>query len=89
MEVNTGTDNGKPNFAKRKFDLFRPVSVKRNGRRVQSANWCVRFQHKGERTCRSLGTADYRLANQRGKQLVAAVRHNGWASALELRSSLG
>ncbi len=89
MDANNGIDNGKPNFAKRRFDLFRPVSVKRDGRRVQSANWCVRFQHKGKRTCRSLGTADYRLANQRAKQLVAAVRHKGWASALELPTSHG
>jgi len=89
MDANNGIDNGKPNFTKRKFDLFRPVSVKKDGRRVQSANWCVRFQHKGKRTCRSLGTADYRLAGQRAKQLVAAVRHKGWASALELPTSHG
>ncbi|MCL4176366.1 MAG: tyrosine-type recombinase/integrase [Verrucomicrobia bacterium] len=89
MDEESGIDNGKPNLAKRKFDLFRPVSVKTDGRRIQSANWCVRFQHKGKRTCRSLGTADYRLATQRAKQLVGSVRQQGWASALELPSSHG
>jgi integrase len=89
MESENGIDNGKPNLAKRKFDMFRPVSVKPDGRRLQSANWCVRFQHKGKRTCRSLGTADYRLANQRARQLVAAVRQQGWTGALELPTSHG
>ncbi len=89
MEANNGTYIGQPNISKRKSVFFRPVSVKKDGRRVQSANWCVRFPHKGKRTCRSLGTAEYRLANQRAKQLVAAVRHKGWASALELPTSHG
>lgn len=89
MEADSGIDNGKPNLAKRKFDLFRPVSVKTDGRRIQSANWCVRFQHKGKRTCRSLGTADYRLATQRAKQLVGTVRQQGWAGAPDLPTSHG
>jgi hypothetical protein len=49
----------------------------------------VRFQHKGKRTCRSLSTADYRLAQQRAKQLVAAVRQRGWASGTVLPTSHG
>ena len=89
MEANNGIDNVKTNFRKKPFDLFRPVSVKHDGRRIQSANWCVRFQHQGKRTCRSLGTADYRLATQRAKQLVATVRQNGWERATVLPTSQG
>jgi len=87
MEAEDGIDSGKPKLHKRKFDLFRPVSVKPDGRRIQSANWCVRFQHKGKRTCRSLGTADYRLASQRAKQLVASVRQRGWSGAALMPTS--
>ena len=89
MEARSGIEDGKPNLRKRHFDLFRPVSVKSNGGRVQSANWCVRFQHQGKRTCRSLGTADYRLATQRAKLLVTTVRHQGWAKATVLPTSHG
>jgi len=89
VEANNGIDNVKTSFRKKLFDLFRPVSVKSDGRRIQSANWCVRFQHQGKRTCRSLGTADYRLAAQRAKQLVAAVRQNGWQRATVLPTSQG
>jgi integrase len=87
MNANNGIEKGNTTSRKRKFDLFRPVSVKSDGRRIPSANWCVRFQHKGKRTCRSLGTADYRLATQRAKQLVSSVRQHGWASALALPTS--
>jgi integrase len=87
MNANNGIDSGNTTSRKRKFDLFRPVSVKPDGHRIQSANWCVRFQHKGKRTCRSLGTADYRLATQRAKQLVVAVRQHGWAGAVALPTS--
>jgi len=87
MNANNGIDNGNTTSRKRKFDLFRPVSVKPDGNRIQSANWCVRFQHKGKRTCRSLGTADYRLATQRAKQLVTSVRQHGWAGAVALPTS--
>jgi integrase len=89
MEAYNGIDNGKPNLRKKHFDLFRPVSVKPDGNRIQSANWCVRFQHQGKRTCRSLGTADYRLANQRAKQLVVTVRQKGWANVTILPTSHG
>jgi integrase len=89
MNANNGIDNGNTTSRKRKFDLFRPVSVKADGHRIESANWCVRFQHKGKRTCRSLGTADYRLATQRAKQLVSSVRQHGWARALALPTSQG
>ena len=81
MDAINGIDIVKTNTRKRTFDLFRPVSVKPDGRRIQSANWCVRFQHHGKRTCRSLGTADYRLATQLAKQLVASVRQHGWTGA--------
>src|SRR5512137_2836312 len=87
MNVNSGIDSGNTIPRKRTFDLFRPVSVKSDDRRIQSANWCVRFQHKGKRTCRSLGAADYRLATQRAKQLVASVRQHGWAGAVALPTS--
>ncbi len=87
MNANNGIERGNTTSRKRKFDLFRPVSVKSDGSRIQSANWCVRFQHKGKRTCRSLGTADYRLATQRAKQLVASVRQHGWAGAVALPTS--
>jgi integrase len=89
MDAHNGIDNGKLKARKRKLDLFRPVSVKSDGRRLESANWCVRFQHKGKRTCRSLGTADYRLALQRARCLVKAVRADGWASATVLPTSHG
>jgi hypothetical protein len=36
-----------------------------------------------------LGTADYRLAAQRAKQLAASVRQHGWASATVLPTSQG
>ena len=62
MDVSSGINSGKLKPRKRGFDLFRPVSVKPDGTRIQSPNWCVRFQHQGKRTCRSLHTADYRLA---------------------------
>ncbi|MGC8989320.1 MAG: hypothetical protein ACP5MD_04285 [Verrucomicrobiia bacterium] len=78
MEAANGINYGKPNLRKRGFDLFRSVAVKPDGRRVQSPNWSVRFQHQGKRTCRSLHTADYRLALQRAKQLVSSVRQHGW-----------
>ena len=89
MDATNGIDNGKPKAARRKFDLFRPVSVKPDGHRIQSPNWCVRFQYKGKRTCRSLGTADYRLAAQSAKQLVASVRQAGWSGATMLPTSHG
>jgi integrase len=89
MDAHNGIDNGKPKARKRKLDLFRPVSVKSDGRRLESANWCIRFQHKGRRTCRSLGTADYRLALQRARGFVKAVRANGWACATVLPTSQG
>src|SRR5512136_1475293 len=89
MNANNGIESGNTIPRRKKFDLFRPVSAKPDGRRIQSANWCVRFQHKGKRTCRSLGTADYRLATQRAKQLVASVRQHGWACALSLPTSQG
>ena len=89
MDVISGIDKGKTSLRRRAFDLFRPVSVRSNGQRFESPNWCVRFQHKGKRTCRSLGTADYRLAQQRAKLLVASVRQNGWASAIPLPASHG
>jgi len=89
MEAQNGIDSGKPHPRKKKFDLFRPVSVKRDGRRIESPNWCVRFQHRGKRTCRSLSTADFRLATQRAKQLVASVRQQGWARAVVLPTSHG
>jgi hypothetical protein len=81
MNANNGIECGNTILRRKKFDLFRPVSVKADGRRIESANWCVRFQYKGKRTCRSLGTADYRLATQRAKQLVTSVRQHGWAGA--------
>jgi integrase len=84
MEANSGIDTGKPKILRKRFDLFRPVSVKSKGQRIQSPNWCVRFQHQGKRTCRSLGTPDYRQAQQRAKALVASVRQKGWASAVTL-----
>jgi len=84
MEARNGIANGKLKPRRAKFDLFRPVSVKSDGRRLISANWCVRFQHKGKRTCRSLGTADYRLAEQRARQLVNSVRQRGWSGAVAL-----
>ena len=71
------------------MDLFRPISVRPDGRRIQSPNWSVRFQHQGKRTCRSLGTADYRLAQQRARALTKAVRSGGWASATVLPTSHG
>ena len=89
MHAQNGIETGKPKARKRKLDLFRPVSVKSDGRRFESANWCIRFQHKGKRTCRSLGTADYRLALQRARCLVKAVRADGWASATVLPTSHG
>jgi hypothetical protein len=89
MEAKNGIDNGKPIIRRKRFDLFRPVSVKPDGRRVQSANWCVRFQHQRKRTCRTLGTADYRLAMQRAKKLVTSVRQHGWANATVLPTSHG
>jgi integrase len=89
MDAINGIDKGNTLTRKKKFDLFRPVSVKSDGKRIESQNWCVRFQHKGKRTCRSLGTADYRLAQQRAKLLVASVRQNGWAGAAELPTSHG
>ncbi len=89
MEAQNGIDNGKPSTRRKKFDLFRPVSVKPDGRRLQSPNWCVRFQHQGKRTCRSLGTADYRQAQQRAKALMTSVRQAGWASATVMPTSHG
>lgn len=87
MDAENGIDSAKIN--KRKFDLFRPVSVRSDGRRIESPNWCVRFQHRGKRTCRTLGTADYRLAAQRAKQLIKKVRQEGWSGAIVLPSSHG
>ena len=87
MDANNGIESGNTIPRRKRFDLFRPVSVKPDGQRIQSANWCVHFQHKGKRTCRSLGTADYRLATQRAKHLVASVRQHGWARALALPTS--
>ena len=89
MEANNGIDYGKPMMRKKKFDLFRPVSVKADGRRLQSPNWCVRFQHKGKRTCRSLGTPDYRQAQQRAKALTTSVRQGGWINAATTPTSHG
>ncbi len=89
METENGIDNGKPTTRRKRFDLFRPVSVKPDGRRIESPNWCVRFQHQGKRTCRTLGTADYRLATQRAKLFVASVRQQGWSRAAALPSSQG
>jgi integrase len=89
VNPNSGIESGNTVSRKKRFDLFRPVSAKPDGRRIQSANWCVRFQHKGKRTCRSLGTADYRLATQRAKQLVSSVRQHGWAGAVALPTSQG
>ena len=89
MDARNGIDNGKTYTRKKRFDLFQPVSVKSDGRRIQSPNWCVRFQHQGKRTCRSLGTADYRQAQQRAKALIASVRHSGWATATVLPTSHG
>jgi integrase len=89
MDAQCGINSGKYSSRKRKFDLFRPISVKADGRRIQSANWCVRFQHHGKRTCRSLGTPDYRLASQRAKELVRSVRQEGWAKATVLPTSHG
>jgi integrase len=89
MSADNGIDNGKINGRKKNFDLFRPVSVKPDGRRIESPNWCVRFQHRGKRTCRSLGTADYRLAGQRAREMVKAVRSGGWGSATVLPTSHG
>jgi integrase len=89
VDASNGIDHGKTLTRRRAFDLFRPVSVKSDGRRIQSANWCVRFQHKGKRTCRSLGTADYRLAQQRARQLVQSVRLEGWTRANPLPTSHG
>jgi integrase len=89
MDAQNGIDSGKTTGRKKGFDLFRPVSVKRDGRRIASPNWCVRFQHQGKRTCRSLSTADYRLAAQRAKQLVNSVKQQGWARATVLPTSHG
>jgi hypothetical protein len=72
VEARNGSDNGKPNTRRKQFDIFRPVSVKPDGHRRQSANGCVRFQPRGKRTCRSLGTA---------------VRQNGLARATVLPTS--
>ena len=80
MDARSGINSGKTIPRKRKYDLFRPISVKSQGQRLQSPNWSVRFQHQGRRTCRSLKTPDYRLALQRARQLVASVRQHGWAS---------
>ncbi len=88
MEATNGIDkgnNGKTTGKKRHFDLFKPVSVRPNGERIESGNWCLRFQHRGKRTCRSLGTADYRLAQQRAKEMVRTVKTNGWESATGIR----
>ena len=89
MNVNNGIETGNTIPRPKRFDLFRPVSVKPDGQRIPSANWCVRFQHKGKRTCRSLGTADYRLATQRAKMLVSSVRQHGWGGAPSLPTSQG
>ena len=89
MEARNGIYIGKPNMRRKKLDLFRPISVKSDGRRIQSRNWSVRFQHQGKRTCRSLGTPDYRLAQQRAKALIASVRQGGWAKAAALPTSHG
>ena len=89
MEAQNGINHGKTSRPRKKFDLFRPISVKPNGHRLQSPNWSVRFQHQRQRTCRSLGTADYRLALQRARQLVASVRQQGWASATGLSGNPG
>ena len=89
MNATNGIESGNTTSRRRKFDLFRPVSVKPDGHRISSANWCVRFQHKGKRTCRSLGTADYRLATQRAKHLVTSVRQHGWTGVVTLPTSQG
>ena len=89
MDAQNGIDYGKANSRRRRFDLFRPISVKPDGRRIQSPNWCVRFQHKGKRTCRTLGTADYRKAQQLAKALVGSVRQGGWTQATILPTSHG
>ena len=84
MEAVNGIDNGNNRRRTKKFDLFRPISVRPNGDRIESANWCVRFQHHGKRTCRSLGTPDYRVAQQRAKELVKTVKARGWESATKI-----
>ena len=89
MDAQNGIDYGKPKPRRRRFDLFRPISVKPDGRRIQSPNWCVRFQHKGKRTCRSLGMADYRKAQQLAQALVRSVRQGGWTQARILPTSHG
>jgi integrase len=89
MDARSGIYNGNTKGRKQTFDLFRPVSVRAKGKRAQSSNWCVRFQHQGKRTCRSLGTPDYRQAQQRAKDLVKAVRQGGWARATVLPTSHG
>jgi integrase len=89
MGEDNGINSGKTIRRRKKFDLFRPTSVKPNGLRIQSPNWSVRFQHQGKRTCRSLSTGDYRLALQRAGQLVSSVRQHGWANAHGLPSSHG
>ena len=85
MDAKNGIDNGKTRKGKAAFDLFKPVSVRPDGQRIESANWCVRFQHQGKRTCRSLGTADYRLAQQHAKALVNQVRGHGWEAVTKIR----
>jgi integrase len=89
MDAQNGINNGKTIARRKKFDLFRPVSVKPNGEHLQSPNWSVRFQHQGKRTCRSLDTPDYRLAQQRARQMVTSVRQHGWTSATGLSGNQG
>ncbi len=89
MAAGNGINIGKTIRRRKKFDLFRPTSVKADGLRIQSPNWSVRFQHQGKRTCRSLSTADYRLALQRAGKLVTSVRQHGWADATGVFSSHG
>jgi integrase len=84
MDAINGIDNGKTSKGKAAFDLFKPVSV-RDGKRIESSKWAVRFQHQGKRTCRSTGTADFRLAQQRAKALVTQVRSFGWSSVTRIR----
>jgi integrase len=85
MEATYGIDSGNTKATKKQFDLFKPVSVRKDGQRIESSNWAVRFQHQGKRTCRSLGTADYRLAQQKAKALVAEVRGSGWVGVVKIR----
>lgn len=85
MEATSGIDNGKTEKRGKRFDLFKPVSVRPDGTRIESSNYAVRFQFQGKRTCRSLGTPDYRLAQQRASELIKQIRGGGWRAATGVR----